>query len=47
MREIAAAAGHRESYVRSLLKQIYKKQGVPGQVALVQRVLAIDALPRR
>ena len=47
VREIAAAAGHRESYVRSLLKQIYKKQGVPGQVALVQRILAMDALPRR
>ena len=45
--EIAAATGHRESYLRSLLKQIYKKQGVPGQVALVQRILAMDALPRR
>ena len=47
VREIAAAAGHRESYVRSLLKQMYKKQSVPGQVALVQRILAMDALPRR
>ena len=47
VREIAAAAGHRESYVRALLKQIYKKQGVSGQVALVQRILAMDALPRR
>ena len=47
VREVAAAAGHRESYVRALLKQMYKKQGVPGQVALVQRVLAIDVLPRR
>ena len=47
VREIAASTGHRESYVRSLLKQMYKKQGVPGQVALVQRVLAVDALPRR
>ena len=47
VREIAASGGHRESYVRALLKQMYKKQGIPGQVALVQRVLALEALPRR
>ena len=47
VREIAAAAGYQESYVRWLLKQAYKKQGISGQVALVRQVLALDALPRR
>ena len=47
VREIAAASGYQESYVRWLLKQVYKKQGLSGQVALVQRVLSADALPRR
>ena len=50
VREIAAAAGYRESYVRWLLKQVYRKQGLSGQVALVRRVLrGLDAyaLPRR
>ncbi|MCY3971150.1 MAG: helix-turn-helix transcriptional regulator [Acidobacteria bacterium] len=47
VREIAAAAGFKESYVRWLLKQVYKKQGVSGQVALVQRVLTAYAFPRR
>ena len=47
VREIAAAAGYQESYVRWLLKQVYKKQGISGQVALVRQVLALDALPRR
>ena len=46
VREIAAAAGYQESYVRWLLKQVYKKQGISGQVALVRQVLALDALPR-
>ena len=46
VREIAAASGYRESYVRWLLKQVYKKQGVSGQVALVRLVLAAHALPR-
>ncbi|MXZ37271.1 MAG: hypothetical protein F4230_12530 [Holophagales bacterium] len=46
VREIATATGYRESYVRWLLKQVYKKQGVSGQVALVQRVLTAYALPR-
>ena len=50
VREIAAAAGYRESYVRWLLKQVYRKQGLSGQVALVRRVLRIldaYASPRR
>ena len=46
VREIAAASGYRESYVRWLLKQVYKKQGVSGQVALVRLVLAAHTLPR-
>ena len=44
--EIAAVTGWRAGYVRRLLKRIYKKQGVSGQVSLVPRVLALDALPR-
>ena len=47
VREIAAATGYKESYVRWLLKQVYKQQGLSGQIALVQRVLAAYALPRR
>jgi len=47
VREIAAVAGYQESYVRWLLKQVYKKQGISGQVALVRQVLALEALPRR
>ena len=47
VREIAATAGFKESYVRWLLKQVYKKQGVSGQIALVQRVLTAYAFPRR
>ena len=47
VRDIAAAAGHRESYVRALLRIIYKKQGLSGQVDLVRRVLALEGLPRR
>ena len=47
VREAAAEAGYRETYVRWLIQQLYKKQGVSGQVALVRRVLAVDALPRR
>ena len=47
VREIAAAAGFKESYVRFLLKQVYRKQGLSGQVALVQRVLSAYALMRR
>ena len=47
VREIAAATGHRLSYVRTLLIRIYRKQGVPGQLPLVRRILALEALPRR
>ena len=45
--EIALASGHRESYVRWLLRQAYKKHGVPGHVALVRLVLAADTLRPR
>jgi len=44
---IAAEAGLRESYVRLLLKGIYKKLELSGQVALVRRVLAVETLPGR
>ena len=44
--EIADVTGWQASYVRRLLKRIYKKQGVSGQVSLVPRVLALEALPR-
>ena len=44
--EIADMTGWQAGYVRRLLKRIYKKQGVSGQVSLVPRVLALEALPR-
>ena len=47
MREIAAAQGWSEDYVRWLAKQVYRKLGVSGQVALVRHVLAVDGLPGR
>ena len=47
VREISAATGWRENYVRWLVQQVYRKQGVKGQAALVRHVLAADALPRR
>ena len=47
VREIAAAGGWSEDYVRWLTKQVYRKLGVSGQVELVRHVLAVDALPRR
>ena len=47
VREIAVATGWRENYVRWLVQQVYRKQGVSGQVALVRQVLAADALPPR
>ncbi len=47
MREIAAAQGWSEDYVRWLAKQVYRKLDVSGQVALVRQVLAVDALPGR
>ena len=47
VREIAAATGHRLSYVRTLLLRIYRKQDVAGQLPLVRRILALDVLPRR
>ena len=47
VREIAAATGLRENYVRWLFQQVYRKLGVSGQVALVRQILAADVLPRR
>ena len=47
VRDIALATGYQEGYVRWLLKQVYRKHGLSGQVALVRLVLAMDALPRR
>ena len=45
VRDIAATTGYQEGYVRWLLKQVYKKQGLSGQVTLVRMVLAADTLP--
>ena len=45
--EIAAAQGWSEDHVRWLTRQVYRKLGVSGQVALVRQVLAVDALPGR
>ena len=47
VRNIAASQGYQEGYVRWLLKQIYRKHGLSGQVDLVRLALAADALPRR
>ena len=47
VRQIAAVTGFRETYVRWLIQQVYKKLGVSDQVALARQVLAVDALPRR
>ena len=44
--EIAVAANQRESYVRWLMQQAYRKHGLSGQVALVRLVLAADASRR-
>ena len=44
--QIAAATGRRPGYVRKVLKRVYRKLDVPGQAALVPRILAVDALPR-
>ncbi|MYE51823.1 MAG: hypothetical protein F4X81_10195 [Gammaproteobacteria bacterium] len=43
VREIAAAAGWRENYVRWLVRQL----GASGQVDVARQVLAVDALPQR
>ena len=45
--EIAAATGWSVNYVRWLVQQVYRKQGVSGQIELVRQVLAVDALPKR
>ena len=44
--EVAAVTGWQAGYVRRLVKRSYNKQGVSGQVSLVPRVLALEALPR-
>ena len=46
VRDIAATESWSEQYVRWMLKQVYRKLGVSGQVALVRQVLAVGALPR-
>ena len=45
VREIAATTCWSENYVRWLVQQVYRKQGVSGQAALVRQVLAAHALP--
>ena len=47
VREVAAATGWRENYVRWMIQQVYRKLGASGQVDLVRQVLAAEALPRR
>lgn len=42
--DIAATTGYQVSYVRWLLKQIYRKQGLSGQVDLVRLVLSMTGL---
>ena len=43
---IAADQGSRKHSVRWLLKRVYRKLGISGQVALVRQVLAADAMAR-
>ncbi|MDE0195387.1 MAG: helix-turn-helix transcriptional regulator [bacterium] len=43
--QIAAVTGRSPGYFRKVLKRVYTRLGVPGQVALVPRVLAVDVLP--
>ena len=45
LRHIAELTGFPTGYMRLLLKQVYKKQSVPGHVARMPRVLALDVLP--
>ena len=47
VQQIAADQGWSEHHVRWLVKRVYRKLGISGQVALVRQVLAVDALPRR
>jgi len=47
VQQIAGAEGWTELYVRWMVKRVYRKLGISGQVALVRHVLAADALPRR
>lgn len=43
--EIARMTGLTAGYVRLLLKRVYKKLGISGQVALVSMVLSMEVLP--
>lgn len=45
VRDIAAITRYQESYVRWLLKTVYKQHGLSGQVALVRLILTLNALP--
>ena len=45
--EIVAVTGNRQNYVRTILKRVYRKQEVSGQLALMHRILALEDLPRR
>jgi len=45
VRDIASSTGWRESYVRWLLMQVYRKQDLSGQADLVRLVLALEQLP--
>ena len=47
MKEVAAAEGWTEQYVRWLVSRVCRKLDVSGQFGLVRHVLAVDALPRR
>ena len=47
VQEIAADQGWSGHSVRWLVKRVYRKLGISGQVALVRQVLAADALGRR
>ena len=47
LHEIARLTGYQPGYVRLLLERVCEKLGVSGQAALVPRVLAAAALPRR
>ena len=45
VRDIKAITRYQETYVRWLFKEIYRKHGLSGQVALVRLVLTLNALP--
>ena len=47
VQQIAGAEGWSEHHVRWMVKRVYRKLGISGQVALVRHILAVDALPWR